>query len=288
MKLNNFKIELLILFTLLITITGCGSDIHTEYDSPIWKDSNTIYCIEKEHKKRFLLGSFIELGDEYEVYLSSMDIEGNNYQRIILLSDDNFEIYQVSSHESLFVYDKANEIWSVNLDGSNNKNIISGWYPRISPDGTKIAYLFSSSDYDVWVINIDGTENSKVWDDGKAYSVAWSTDSARIAISTTEGIRIVNVNTLESSLISNDGVTALDWSSDNKIYYSYYVIPGTTYELYKIDINGLNNTKISSIGRSYLRVSLDSNKIIVGGTSIAIMNSDGTNLNVIKEAITDF
>jgi len=282
LRWNNFGIGL-VLLVLLMTVSGCGRWwVNTDYYYPVWKDANTIYCVEGEHKERYMLGVPIKINDDCAYYLASMDTEGNNYQRILLLSDKDAGTISLSG--DLLVYSKdwnvsnnTSEIWSMELDGGNNKKIVSGDFPRLSPDGTKVAY--QSSDDAIWIIGIDGTGAKKIWDTSRNFSCAWSSDSVKVAIPTGEGIRIVSISTLESNLIPVEYMDYIDWSPDGNEFV--YWNPG----LMIVDVNGTSTTKIYGEIFDSPMWSPDSQKIIGEDGGIAIINRDGTNYKVIKENV---
>jgi len=274
--MRNSRLNNAILFFLIcIALSGCGDwYVTNEYRSPVWKDSGTIYCVEYEYKERYpILWPFSPWDQEYSRYLSSMDIEGNNYSRIILLSDEDTDEDRISVSSNVFVYERSGEVWTIMIDGSNNKKIVSGSFPRISPNGTKVVYQSSSDE--VWIINIDGTEAKKLWDNSKNFSCAWSTDTTRVAVGTDDGIRIVNINDLESTLLPVEYMEYIDWSSDGAEFV--YWNPG----LMIMDING-NSVKIFGQVFRNPKWSPDNQKIVGEQNGIAIINRDGTNFKTIK------
>lgn len=78
------------------------------------------------------------------------------------------------------------DLWIMNADGSNIAALTKGdnvdWYPRFSPDGSKVLFIRSKSAWEpesdaevfdkwnLWMINIDGTEENMV-----AENASWGT-----------------------------------------------------------------------------------------------------------------
>jgi hypothetical protein len=75
--------------------------------------------------------------------------------------------------ETKIVYTKFNgDMYIVDLSIPQGENYLSsGWCPKWSPDGSKIAYLLNS---DLWIINPDGTDSQLLVDDGS--SKKWGND----------------------------------------------------------------------------------------------------------------
>jgi Tol biopolymer transport system component len=109
--------------------------------------------------------------------------------------------------------DSQEEIYIMRGDGSNVRRLtttpgISEWHPRISPDGTRIAYMSIENDIGfVKVMNVDGTGDERVSEQFKLLrSGVWSPDGTEIFFSglklddTQFDIFSVNVETGEMQL----------------------------------------------------------------------------------------
>ena len=280
------------IFMMCIILSGCGDWlIEKDYCSPTWKNTNTIYCIEREHKQRYFLGFFLH-DDLYDFNLVSIDTEGAYYQSLALLSerDANDEpnadvagdIYCSSS--TLLYCDGT--IKSINEDGSIIDEITVGMNPKISRDGQQIAYVYyNSGKNEVWTCNINGTNKKKIWDDTIwPYEVSWSSDSTKMAIlsadgpgTVSDGIYIVDINSLENTFIGLNGLTidGIDWSPvDGKIAYC-------SGWLYTIDMDGSNNNKISSEYLGWPKWSSDGEKITGCSSGIIVINKDGSGFRIL-------
>ena len=98
--------------------------------------------------------------------------------------------------------EEREDIWIT--DGISSQFLSSGKYPKVSPNGRKIAFIVSGeSDTSVWTMDLDGSDKQFVhkWEYGSS-GVAWSPDSQEIIFA--DGAR-----EYESSIktISLDGVT---------------------------------------------------------------------------------
>jgi hypothetical protein len=115
------------------------------------------------------------------------------------------------------------DIWVVNVDGSNLRNLTSGPSeparadnPSWSPDGTRIAYTYAITS--VKTIAPDGTGSTTVVANlGEVWEISWSPDGTKIAIANDargplqEELFVVNA---DGSGLTQPGVdlgTTLDW-----------------------------------------------------------------------------
>jgi Tol biopolymer transport system component len=116
--------------------------------------------------------------------------------------------------------DGNDEIYSVNLDGSDLRNLssyaltdeIAVW----SPDGTKIAFSrdVGNADYKIWVMNADGTDQHQISpEDSRDTDPTWSPDGTRIAFASTEGTPDVWVMDADGTNRMNL-TNAVDWDLD--------------------------------------------------------------------------
>ncbi len=128
------------------------------------------------------------------------------------------------------------DIWVVEPDGSNPRNItdtpgVSEWAPNWSPDGSRIAYTRSESEYDwganIWVMDADGADQTNLTNsvDVQQYSPDWSPDGTRIAffryteggtITSQSDIFVMNADGSNLVNITNSDFEELEpaWSPD--------------------------------------------------------------------------
>lgn len=88
--------------------------------------------------------------------------------------------------------------------GTNTQLTVSGVNPKISPDGTRIAFQSSG----IHVVNIDGTNPTRILDFGGV--PAWSPDGQRIALHF-NGIWVMNADGSDLQQLTNHGRWAA-WS----------------------------------------------------------------------------
>lgn len=86
--------------------------------------------------------------------------------------------------------DGSNQIYTMNLDGSNqtriSKSSESKYWPRVSPDGKYIVY--TNEKYELYLCNIDSSYLEPISDPKeKCFTPSWSPDSSKIVFSSTRG-----------------------------------------------------------------------------------------------------
>ena len=116
------------------------------------------------------------------------------------------------------------EIYAMNMNGTNKRALTSSGpqvkrYAKFSPDGTKIVFLGNIEQaYEVFIMNANGTDI--------------------IQLTHHKLTRPFYVTTRDP-VFSKDG---------KSIYYSSNELDGKTTQLYKMDIDGTNNTRLTSSG----------------------------------------
>ncbi len=201
----------------------------------------------------------------------------------------------------VFVSNKSGneDIWSMNIDGSEltqlTSNKESDQYPAVSPDGKKIAYgSFINGVEQIIVMNWDGTDKKQItFGQARHAFPSWSFDSRyiffemfvednwEIFVMESDGSNIKRLTT-------NPGIN--DWhpSAHPFLYKILYEVgyPGSE-EIWQMDINGENKTKISKDNRNYRvpKYSIDAKLITFMGNDdskkreqVFIMDSNGENV----------
>ncbi|MEW6481803.1 MAG: DUF5050 domain-containing protein, partial [bacterium] len=74
-----------------------------------------------------------------------------------LTNNTNNDDHPSFSPDGRIVFSRDNYIWTMNQDGSDQKQVAKGDYPSFSPDGTRIVFSRLGSDYEIFLMNKDGT-----------------------------------------------------------------------------------------------------------------------------------
>ncbi len=159
---------------------------------------------------------------------------------IILLTAINSCYYEREINDELEIcFVKNNSIWTMNFDGSEQREIVSGLFnstPSWSPDGKNILFNKSPLTEDIYVINSDGSELKQLTHtllpDSSKYPT-WSADGEKIIftgimnskyyvfIANKNGIiqdKIEYTNHLTYAAISPDGNDIYALDNTNKFY----------------------------------------------------------------------
>ena len=97
--------------------------------------------------------------------------------------------------------DRGWELWTVEVDGKDDRRLSYGSDLSWSPDGTRIVY---TDRYELWIMNADGTDQRRLAEDG--VDPAWSPDGTTIAYTVTNGVDNSYSNTdFELWLMDADG-----------------------------------------------------------------------------------
>ncbi len=177
------------IFYLVVLFFSCGYKEYesVRYEAPNWTSDNKIVFIEVYwwQKYRRSIFGIEDLVDNREIgYLWEVNSDGTGYKRIAKLWDSewNRAPTNTSSAGDWVVFAIAvhgYKIYRVKRDGSDLKEIGSGWYPDLSPTGDKLVYVKPGKG--LWIMNIDGTNEHQIVGDTDATHPAWSSDGGRIA-----------------------------------------------------------------------------------------------------------
>ena len=168
------------------------------------------------------------------------------------------------------------DIWTCSPDGSNHEQLTyTPWHegsPRVSPDGTKIAYGFGGDGYasGLRIMNRDGTNSHQIAD-GEIPSICWSPDGTKVLFSVNTGlyrghIRIININEPYNDhewLMPTAPYTLVyprDWKNDKILYSACHGHSGN-YRVFIINDDKTNSEQIIFENGQLPRFSPDASKI---------------------------
>ena len=257
----------------------------------------------------------------WEIYV--IDADGGNQQRLTndpdndlnpSWSPDGKRIAFASSRDGNFLGNiPADEIYVMDADGNNQKNLTNNLgndiSPSWSPDGKRIAFSSFRKDragnlnhFDIYVMDADGGNQQRLTDNphGDQYP-SWSPDGKRIAFSSArEGHFIGDFGlTSEIYVMDADGNNQqrltenrkndeeASWSPDGKriAFASDRKGDFTNYEIYVMDTNGDNQRKLTNNNRHHNNSpswSPDGKWLVFtsnrdGNYEIYVMDADGDN-----------
>ena len=191
------------------------------------------------------------------------------------------------------------EIFIMDSSGTNESKITNGNEFCISPDGSKICYVFFDQQETTWEIfncNIDGSNSRKLTNTkNQKFRILWSPVNSDIVFTendnwngTYENIYRVNVDTgiLDTLASGYELPQVSNWSKDG----NYILFGGNHAEVFKIN---LSTKEISQLTNAFMRderacFSPDGSKILFESgrenkTQVYMMNSDGSNQHSVSK-----
>lgn len=124
-----------------------------------------------------------------QAHFSSLDIFELEYANDPRISPDGQQVVYVRKSLDIMTDSTRNNIWTVKADGTEHRPLISGrqsaYFPRWSPDSSKIAYLSSSEgSLQLYVRWMDTGQTALVTNLAESpNSITWSPDGRQIAFS---------------------------------------------------------------------------------------------------------
>ena len=137
-------------------------------------------------------------------------------------------------------------IFIANLDGSDLRGLVNGYYPALSPDGTRITYMTQNVG-----LNILNLNNGQTIALGSGTNPVWSTDGSRILFQNpSDGLYVINADGsgLQKIQTGSPRVQPVGWLPDNQTVvfgaqvgdiYNLYEHVFTTYNLQTGDTKSL-------------------------------------------------
>jgi Tol biopolymer transport system component len=166
-------------------------------------------------------------------------------------------------------------IWQISVLGGTPRKLAEGAYPRVSPDGSTIAYIAGNSGLgpnEIWLMQADGGRAQRIAGGTEAETrvgfsaVAWAPDGRRaVYVRTTHHPYNANETKIEiadsssgriDTVLSKPGLgQALAWANDDFLYYSVHE-PAPNEQDFNLWRVRLNSGTAHPIG-SALRVTSD-------------------------------
>ena len=192
------------------------------------------------------------------------------------------------------------DLWRVHADGSGSAPLLDweGWTavaPRISPDGTKIAFLASDASLPTYginqlaVVSIEGSAPRR-FDTAITHNVTsaptWSADGEAVYVTTsTQGavplLRVVVSDASVETIVGGPrGVRDFDVAGDRLVFAATAV--DNPWELYTAAVDGTEERRLTALNRDWLAT-----KQIVRPTAHWLTRPDGTRVQywVMKPAV---
>jgi len=157
-----------------------------------------------------------------------MNADGTGVRELTDQPSDRSPSFSPDGKHVVFLHEARDnsDIFSVNVDGTNRQRLVKSANtdeitPRLSPDGSKLAYTSLRRGVASLVVQDLATGRRTVLVAGSAFSPSWSPDGKRLAFRTPSGnasgcIGIINADGTNPTTFANgvDGCRAASWSPD--------------------------------------------------------------------------
>jgi Tol biopolymer transport system component len=251
----------------IYVVNADGSDIQrlspptTMGDSrPEWSPDGTKLAFQR---------GFID-GDNADIWI--MDADGGNAMQLTANSRSDSDA-RWSADGSQIVYYSCSAsrcaIMLMNADGTNPRDLATGWDPDISPDGTRILFSYYEPGSDgpycsveefyncaIYVVNVDGTGLTQIETELGGYP-RWSPEGSKIAF--VKNIRldseavvglstlyIMNADGSDATTVVTDRIVNPDWSPDGSqiVYESSEPYPSLRGAIVTVYADGTGSTTV--------------------------------------------
>jgi hypothetical protein len=188
-------------------------------------------------------------------------------------------------------YNADYDVCVVNTDGTGLKTLAGGkgcqYYPRWSPDGSKIVYMESlpgdNNPQDLWVMNADGSEKVRITDQINnlmtSRTASWSPDGKQIVYSSwltdipeeTAVVAVMDADGSHFRTVTKPAGASVDywpsWESDGRIYFYRLNTKGGPSCEYSVNPDGSGLTRIMKLGSDeryvYYGLSPDARRVVL-------------------------
>jgi len=156
------------------------TNVKNVWDSaPVWSSDEKTIIFAREYK---------DLNGDWQEEIWLMNVDGTDQRQIKALEGRSPELMKDGR---LLFQSKAgpSQISIANIDGSNviqlTNDESNNMSPKISPDGSQIAYLSNrDGNQEVYVMDLDGSNSKRLTKNSvKEWGPAWSTDGSKIFFS---------------------------------------------------------------------------------------------------------
>lgn len=196
---------------------------------------------------------------------NNLYVMSNNNPPTKIATDVNASEAWWSPDGSKIVFVGPNGIKLVNSDGTGSHDLVSTIYvstylsdPAWSPDNSQIAFAYSGNDgnVDIYKINTDGTNQTQLTNDiGRDITPDWSPDGNKIVFASNRNAQQYQLYIMNSDGSNPTQLTQLSGGSRNPVWspngqsiaFLKPVDNTLGFELYKINVDGTNLTKLANI-----------------------------------------